>query len=172
MWIGAASIHTQEENQDTHDAGKGSITTAAMTYSLCHIDAASFAMPSEGTLIQMIMMKLINLAVGDMDAASGVTSETGKAFIISALDCLGCCRTLRFQHKQMVLLLQNYMKATHAQTQQGDAHLVVAGIKFSIKAAAKDPSYATWLYDVAVNASPAVIDVVSTFICLLSHCGL
>jgi hypothetical protein len=118
------------------------------------IDESTFGLPLEGTLVHRVFQELIRLAVGGMDARE-LCSEEGIAFVRSSLGVLEECQTLRISHKQMTLLLQNFLPASKTDG------LVRACVSFAVRGAARDSSYATWLYDVAVNAPIRVADVVS-----------
>jgi len=141
------------------------------------LDASTFGLPSEGTLLRLVLAELLRLAVGEGEA--GPAGSSG--FVVATLGALASCRVLKFQHKQMTLVLQNFVKASHArlkeqqqqQQQQrrsevdkdaenpNDALAVIrACVSFAVTMAGRDAAYVTWLYDVAVNAPPAVMDVV------------
>lgn len=63
---------------------------------------------------------------------------------------------LRLPLPQVTQLLQNFVKAC-----PDCPSVVEACVAFALATAHRDNSYATWLYDVAVNASrTAVLDVV------------
>ena len=119
------------------------------------IEAETFGLPSEGTLTCVILQELIRLAVGEMSGAQ-VASEGGRGFIQSSLCALRACTTLRMSHKQMTLLLQNYVRASL------EPGLLRACVGFAVGHGGSDPVYATWLYDLALNAAPPVVDVVRT----------
>jgi hypothetical protein len=138
------------------------------------LDASTFGLPSEGTLLRLVLAELFRLAAG----AGNVDPAGSSGFVVSTLGALMSCRVLKFQHKQMTLILQNFVKMSQArlkrQQQQEKLSEVVehaenandvlavlrACIAFAVIMARRDAAYVTWLYDFAVNASPAVVDVV------------
>lgn len=70
-------------------------------------------------------------------------------------------------HPQVTQLLQNFVKAC-----PDSPEVVEACVAFALATAHRDNSYATWLYDVAANASrTTVLDVVSYLSSVYSSCN-
>jgi hypothetical protein len=137
------------------------------------IDPATFGLPSEGTLLRDMVAELLRLVVGD---GTELAAPAGRAFVASALKALGECGVLKFQHKQMALVLQNVLRAMLPRLAAAAAAaaaapadkdsssssplgLIRACLAFAVKAAPRDQAYVTWLYDVGVNAPVPVLDL-------------
>jgi hypothetical protein len=119
------------------------------------IDVEAFGLPLEGTLAHSVVRGLIDLAVGDAEA-TGLAAASGRDVATLSLRVLGSAKTLRFSHKQMSMVLQNLLKGTQ------DGALLEACVAFAVRLAPRDSAYVIWLYDVATNTGPAVLNVVST----------
>lgn len=141
------------------------------------LDANTFGLPSEGTLLRLVLAEFLRVAVGEGDADPAGSS----GFVVATLGALTSCRVLKFQHRQMTLVLQNFVKSSQARLKQqqqqqqrqrsevadtdaedwNDALAVIrACVAFAVTMARRDAAYITWLYDVAVNGPPAVVNVV------------
>ncbi len=165
------ALKNEEEDEEGDAEGTGD---AGHSGNVGHarLDVGSFGLPSEGTLLRLVLTEFVRLAVGEGVGAAGT-------FVVSTLGALEACRVLKFQHKQMTLGLQNFLKANQGRLkQQGDGggggeggggedasqaqalRVVCACIHFAVVMAPRDSAYVTWLYDVTVHAPPAVVDVV------------
>jgi len=119
------------------------------------LELDTFALPAPETLIHSVVQELICLAIGGLETEGNTPPSLVTSFITDVLRCLGECHTLRFNHRQMVLLLQNFLRASK------DVAVMAAGLDFAIISARRDASYATWLYDVTTNATTETVGEVS-----------
>ncbi|KAM3575464.1 hypothetical protein VYU27_002685 [Nannochloropsis oceanica] len=138
------------------------------------LDASTFGLPCEGTLSRLVLAELLRLAAG----AGDVDPADSNGFVVSTLGALMSCRVLKFEHKQMALILQIFVKMSqarlkrrqqqqqplevveHAEISNDDLAVIRACVAFAVIMARRDATYVTWLYDFAVNSSSAVVDVV------------
>lgn len=162
------------EGKSMEGLTKGSPSGSSRTM-MCRIDPSTFGLPSEGTLLRLVLHDLLRLAVGE----DNMESSVANAFIVSSLRGLGSCRTFKVEHKQMTSALQNLVKSRQLQIKQKQAQcedaydsavVIRACIMFAVKMAPHSGAYVSWLYDFTVNSQDEVLDLV--FDVLHSFIGL
>lgn len=76
---------------------------------MTRIEVESFGLPAQDTVLRGVLDSIIDIAVGELNSER---VRSGLPVLRTGMEAIHACTILRVKHQQLILVMQNLLKAT------------------------------------------------------------